>query len=123
MKEGECQCAEYGDAETRDRKSRHKSCKDPKKKPIDNKGEESKREDIDRKRENEENRFEYHGDNPPHDREEECCRETLNMDPWYEIGNDEKHECGEEPTSKERHRRGFFTSVAHLLEGCVHCKK
>ncbi len=104
MEKGEGECPEYGDTETRDRKSRHEPREEPKEESVDDEREESEREDIYRQGEHKENRFQGHGDNTPHNREDECGEETLNMNTRHHIGDDEEHQCGEEPTSEYGHR-------------------
>ncbi len=103
MEEREGECPEYGDAETRDRKSRHEPREKPKEESIDDEREESEREDIYRQGEHEKYRLQRHGNHSPHDREDECREETLHMNTRDDISHDEEHECRQEPASKYGH--------------------
>jgi hypothetical protein len=63
-----------------DLKTLDESPKHPKEKPVHDKGKNPEREDIKRKREEKENRLDRNPDNPPEERENECCSKAFDGD-------------------------------------------
>lgn len=104
VEEGEGECAQHRRPKTRDHKPRDESREHPEEESVYDDGEKPKGQYIDRKREDKENWFQNHGDDTPHNREDECGEKTLDMNPRHHIGDNEEHQCGEEPASKYGHR-------------------